>query len=107
MGVTIGSPLPSPPDLPIEPVVFLLHMVGPERFPLPVEIRRTQIEHRLGTVGVPAHPIPFQPILHQMPTRPLDHPTTDRVARRQILVIPHPATVPIEVADHLTNRLAA
>src|SRR3954469_22106582 len=41
LGVTTGSPLPNPPGLPVEPVVFLLHTVGPERLPLPIEVRRT------------------------------------------------------------------
>src|SRR5437763_1262882 len=107
LGETTGSPLPNPPELPVEPVVFLLHMVTPELLPLPVEIRRSQVQHRLRPVGVPAHPRSLQPVLDQMPTRPLDHSTADRIARRQVLVIPHPKAVPIEVVDDLPHRLAA
>src|SRR4051794_37658086 len=37
LGVTTGLALPSLPEFPVEPVVFLLHMVDPERIPLPIE----------------------------------------------------------------------
>jgi len=40
MGVTTGSSLPSLPEPPIESVIFLLDIVGPERIPLPVEVGR-------------------------------------------------------------------
>src|SRR4051812_24999438 len=107
MGVTTGLALPSLPEFPVEPVVFLLHMVDPERIPLPIEIRRPQVQHRLGSIGNPTHPRPLQPVLDQVPTRPLDHTTPDRITRRKVLVVTHPTAVPIEVADDFPHRLAA
>src|SRR5215210_7504742 len=106
LGVTTGSPLPNLSELPVEPVVFLLHMVDPECIPLPVEIRRPQVQHRLCPVGMPTHPGSLQPVLDQVPTCPLDHATTDRIARRKVLVVTHPTAIPIEVADDLPHRLA-
>src|SRR4051812_28410938 len=106
-GETTGSALPQLPEPPVEPVVFLLHMVAPERFPLPVEVRRSQVQHRLSTVGMPTHPGSLQPVLDQVPTRPLDHSTADRIARHQVFIVMHPAAVPSEVADDLPHRLAA
>src|SRR3954468_4342685 len=105
-GVTTGSPLPNLPELTVEPVVLPLHMVGPERIPLPVEVRRPQVQHRLGPVGMPTHPGSLQTVLDQMPTRPLDHTAADRIARRQVLVVTHPTPVSSEVADDLPHRLA-
>src|SRR5512135_1003186 len=99
--------LPSLPELPVQPLVFLLHMGDPERLPLPIEVRRTQVEHRLGSIGNPTHPSSLQPVLHQVPTPPLDHAAADRVARRKELVVPHPGAVPVEVADDFPHRLAA
>lgn len=62
LGVTTGSPLPSLPEVPVEPVVFLLHTVDPKRFPLPVEVRRSQIQHGLCPVGDPTSPpVPVGP----------------------------------------------
>jgi hypothetical protein len=46
LGVTTGWHLPNPPEFPVEPVVFLLHMVTPERFPLPIEVSRSQVQHQ-------------------------------------------------------------
>src|SRR5262249_31696925 len=106
-GVTTDSPLPNPSEFPIEPVVFLLHMVDPERFPFPVEVRCTQVQHGLSPFRKPTHPRPLQAVLHQMPACSFNHPTADRVARRQVLVVTHPAAVPSEVADHLPHGLAA
>src|SRR4051812_38359326 len=106
-GVTTGFPLPNLPELPVEPVIFLLHMVTPERFPLPIEVHRSQVQHRLRPIGMPAHPRPLQPVLDQVPTRPLDHSTADRITCRKVLVITHPGAVPIEVADDFPHRLAA
>src|SRR5271166_2965405 len=107
LGVTTGSSFPSLPEPPVEPVIFLLHMVGPERIPLPVEVGRSQVEHRLRPVGMPTHPGPLQAVLDQMTTCPLDHTAADRIARRKVLVVTHPTPVPVEVVDDLPHRLAA
>ena len=42
-GVTTALFLPSFPELPIEPVIFLFDMVSPERIPLSVEVCRSQV----------------------------------------------------------------
>ena len=43
LGVTTALFLPSFPELPIEPVIFLFDMVSPERIPLSVEVCRSQV----------------------------------------------------------------
>src|SRR4051812_21039939 len=94
LGVTTGSPSPNLPELSVEPVVFLLHMVGPECIPLPVEIGRSQVQPRLGPVGIPTFPGSLQSVLDQMPTPPFDLPATDRMPRRQVPAVTHPTAVP-------------
>src|SRR5512135_1045906 len=81
-------------------------MVGPVRVPLAVEVRRAQVEHRLRAIGLPTHSGTLHSVFHQMPTRPFDYATADRVTRRKILVVLHPRPVPLEIPRHLTHRLA-
>jgi hypothetical protein len=64
-------------------------------------------ELRGRDIGMPTHPRPLQAIFDQMPTRSLDHSATNRITRRQVLIVPHATAVPVEVVDDLPYRLAA
>ena len=86
---------------PTQPELDVRQEKSPPPAPTPSIAAVTVIEKKVASSPEPAA------VLDQMPTRPLDHATADRVARRQVLVIPHPTPVPIEVADHPPERLAA
>src|SRR4051794_33206915 len=105
MGVTTGLPSASLPYSAIEPLILLRHVEVPEGIPLAVEVGGPEVQHRLRTRRQPAHPRPLHPVLDQMTTRPLDHPTADRVTRRQILVVLHPIPVPLEISRRIPHRL--
>src|SRR5262249_1091531 len=60
------------------------------------------VQHRLRPQQRPVHPRPFHPVFHGVAARPLDHPTGDRVALGQVLIVTHPRRVLLEVpADRL------
>ncbi|MBV8381181.1 MAG: tetratricopeptide repeat protein, partial [Planctomycetaceae bacterium] len=83
----------------VEPVLLLLHSELQEVVPLVVQVQRPHMQHRLGAFHRPSHPRLLHPVLDQMATRPLRYSTTDRIARRQVLVILQVLPVVLQVLD--------
>src|SRR5215467_6718453 len=83
---------------------FLLEMECPVRLKIATAPERSQTQHRFSPCQAPACTHHFHAILHQMATRPFDHPGRDRKAGGQRRVVVQKVGILAQIMRALLHR---